>query len=166
MSHINTRNWIGAVLLAAALVGSAAREAAASSITIGNPASGEINTFPFGGAYAALLATRYQQVYSGSLFGGSFSIDAVSFYAADAPGLSGTNANGTYTLSLSTTSAGVNGLSSNLASNVGTDTEVSFRVRCPRIRPPLETCSRSHWPLRSPSIRRTATFCWTCNSAA
>jgi hypothetical protein len=115
-------------IIAAALMVGSARTAGASPITIGNPGSGEPNTFPFGGTYSADGATEYQQVYEGSLFGGAVAIDSISFYAAQS---SGTNANGTYTLSLSTTTATVNGLSTTFASNVGADSATFFSGTLP-----------------------------------
>src|SRR5579863_2482910 len=95
--------WAVAGIVAASLMVGTAQIAGAGPITIGNPSSPFVNTFPFGGQYAARGATEYQQVYEGSLFGGStVAIDSISFYAAES---SGTNADGTYTLSLSTTTA-------------------------------------------------------------
>jgi hypothetical protein len=117
------RGWVVGGVVAAALVVCSAQAASASQITIGNTLSGESNTFPFGGSYAGLGATEYQQVYEGSLFGGSVSINSVSFYAGLAGGV---DADGTYTLSFSTTSAAVNALSTNFATNVGPDSATFF----------------------------------------
>jgi len=101
-------------------------------VTVGNISSGESNFIPFGGAYANNDGgTEYQQVYLGSLFGTSpFLIGSVTFYAAPstAPAL---NADGTYTLSLSTTTAPVGGLSTNFASNVGPDSYTFFSGTLP-----------------------------------
>jgi hypothetical protein len=96
-----------------------------ADVTVGDVNSGEINTFPFGGAYAGDGATEYQQVYASSNFTSvPFLINTITFYSA--PGFSGVNADGTYTLSLSTTSAPVDGLSTNFASNIGPDNTTIF----------------------------------------
>jgi hypothetical protein len=105
--------------------------ASATTITVGtvSVATGA-NTFPFGGFYQDTAhATRYQQVYNGSLFGpADLLIDSISFYASATGSV---DANGSYTLSLSTTSASVNGLSTNMASNVGGDAETFFSGALP-----------------------------------
>jgi hypothetical protein len=67
-------------------------------------------------------------VYAGSLFGGPATIDAVTFYASSDAGV---NADGTYLHSLSTTSAPVNGLDSNMAKNVGPDFDTFFSGTLP-----------------------------------
>ncbi len=113
---------LGIALLTLAL----APSSRGGDVTVGNISSGESNFIPFGGAYANVGATEYQQVYLGSLFGTSpFLIGSVTFYAAPdtAPAL---NADGAYTLSLSTTTAPVGGLSTNFASNVGPDSYTFF----------------------------------------
>ncbi len=111
-----------------------AGSASADPITIGNPLSREANSFPFGGYYSdGTGATEYQQVYEGSLFGASpFAIGSISFYAAES---GDTNANGTYVLSLSTTSQAVNGLSTNFAANVGPDSLTVFDGTLPPFPP-------------------------------
>jgi hypothetical protein len=98
-------------------------------ITFGNPASAEANDFPFSGLYQDVdAATRYQQVYVGSNFGGSpIEIGSVIFYAYGVP----VNADGTYILSLSTTSAAVDALDSNMATNVGADNFTFFSGTLP-----------------------------------
>jgi len=119
---------LGIALLTLAL----APSSRGGDVTVGNISSGERSFFPFGGAYATgQEATEYQQVYLGSLFDTSpFLIGSVTFYAAPgfAPAL---NADGTYTLSLSTTTAPVGGLSTNFASNVGPDSYTFFSGMLP-----------------------------------
>ncbi|HEY2156646.1 MAG TPA: PEP-CTERM sorting domain-containing protein [Isosphaeraceae bacterium] len=121
--NVRCIRYFGAGLLALALA-----PGAWGDVTIGNVNSGEGNNFPFGGAYQdSFAANRYQQVYSGALVGGPTEITFVSFYAS----ASGQNANGTYTLSLSTTSAAVNGLDSNMANNVGPNVDTFFSGTLP-----------------------------------
>jgi hypothetical protein len=109
--------------LGAGLLALAVAPAVRGDVTIGNVNSGEGNNFPFGGVYQdGDGADRYQQVYLGSLFGGPVTIGAITFYTQG----SGQNADGTYTLSLSTTSAPVNGLDTNMANNVGPDVDTFF----------------------------------------
>ncbi len=105
---------------------------ARGDVTVGNPSSGEFNGFPFGGNYQdGFDADRYQQVYNGALFGGPMMITSVSFYA----GFGFTNADGTYILSLSTTSAAVNGLDTNMANNVGPNVDTFFDGTLPEYPP-------------------------------
>ncbi len=126
MSH-RFASCLCAALLSLALV-PAGR---ADQLTIGNVNSGEINAFPFSGTYQDNFgADRYQQVYNSSLFGGSpTSISSITFYATG--GGFGPNADGTYTLSLSTTAASVNGLDTDMANNVGPNDETFFSGTLP-----------------------------------
>jgi len=100
------------------------------TVTYGNAALGEVNTFPFGGSYQTVWeATEYQQVYSGTQFGsGAFAINSVSFF--NGPNVSAL-ADGTYVISISTTSAGVGALDSNMANNIGADNETFFNSTLP-----------------------------------
>jgi hypothetical protein len=102
-----------AVLLAvAALCGSAS----ADTVTIGTSASP--NAYPFG--WPGYLG-EYQQVYSGSLFSGPVDITAITFFGV------GTNSiTGNYTLDFSTTSAGVDSLSTSYAANIGANNAQFF----------------------------------------
>lgn len=103
--------------------------AAAALITFGDPGSAEANGFPFGGWYqSSFNADRYQQVYDGALFGGTSAIQSVSFYAFAG---AGTNADGAYTLALSSTSRAVNALSTSMADNVGGDSVTFFSGTLP-----------------------------------
>jgi hypothetical protein len=103
-----------------------AQSANATTVTFGNVLSGQSNGFPFGGNYqTGFSANRYQQVYEGDLFGvGDFVISAISFYGAN--NTLGGNADGTYTMSLSTTFSAVNGLNTNMSLNVGADSSTFF----------------------------------------
>ena len=87
----------------------------ASTITIGSEYSN--NVFPFSYDYAG----EYQQVYSALDFSGPVLITAISF-----PELYATQGSevGTYSIRFSTTSAGVNGLSTTYAQNIGADNSV------------------------------------------
>jgi len=87
---------------------------------IGAPGTGP-NCFPFT-CYNVQgnPSTRYQQVYAASNFtSGPISINQISFFLS--PLNAGPLNTGTYTISLSTTAAAVNGLSSTFASNLGAD---------------------------------------------
>jgi uncharacterized protein (TIGR03382 family) len=126
MSH-RFASCLCAALLSLALV-PAGR---AGELTIGNVNSGEFNAFPFSGSYQDTFgADRYQQVYNSFLFGANqVSISSITFYAAGSH--FGPNADGTYTLSLSTTAASVNGLDTNMANNVGLNDETFFSGTLP-----------------------------------
>jgi hypothetical protein len=89
----------------------------AGSITVGvyNTAT----VFPFGFPVEG-PGTRYQEAYSSSLFSGPISITGIDFFLA--PGHPNTLYNATFTLSLSTITAGVNDLSdTNFNGNLGAD---------------------------------------------
>jgi hypothetical protein len=101
-----------AFLLLAAMGG-----ASASTITIGTAAFP--NIYPFG---TTSYAGEYQQVYSGTLFGGPVDITGITFF--ETRGASAIS--GTYTLNLSTTAAGVNSLGTSYASNLGADNTQFF----------------------------------------
>ena len=75
---------------------------------IGNPPDpGSGNSFPFGSAYNA----EYQQVYSNSNFsGGPISITDIYFYNTQYNSGATSTPSGTYTVSLSSTTAGVGSL--------------------------------------------------------
>jgi hypothetical protein len=68
----------------------------------------------------------YEQVYSSSAFSGTVSISSLTFYFASQFGGSSLFINGNYLIELSTTSAPVNGLSSNLLANIGGDNQTFF----------------------------------------
>ena len=110
-----------AVLLAGALSLVGAGTAVAQ--TFGTNQGG--NYFPFGCNGCA--GSPYQQVYASGPFGASpVFINSITFYS---DGLQ-TFSDNTFTYRLSTTSAAVNGLSSNQASNVGAD-DALFAITTP-----------------------------------
>jgi hypothetical protein len=118
---------LGVGLLALATLSSTSR---AGELTYGSVSNNEINAFPFGGNYQnGFGATEYQQVYNASEFGsGVFAINSVTYFNGF---FASTLADGTYTVSISTTSAAVNGLSTNMASNIGADNETIFSGSLP-----------------------------------
>jgi hypothetical protein len=93
----------------------------AAPLTIGTPTGN--NCFPFGCHLSGAASTTYQQVYAASAFvGGPLAISGLSFIST-----SGAPNGGTYTLSLSTTPAAVNGLDlATFANNVGGDNTQVF----------------------------------------
>jgi hypothetical protein len=68
---------------------------------------------------------HYQQVYSASQFPGITEINSLTFFQSTVTGTT-TVLNGTYQVSLSTTTRPVNGLSSNIADNIGADNAQIF----------------------------------------
>lgn len=96
--------------------------AAASSITIGLPASSG-NAFPFGGPGMNPNPTRYQQVYSSAAFPAPMDIGAIQFFLDQFFG--GNLASGTFTLSFSTTAKAVDALdTANFNNNLGADNQL------------------------------------------
>ena len=93
----------------------------ADTIVIGNPPdSGSGNSFPFGSAYNA----EYQQVYSNSNFSGignPISITDIYLYNTQFNSGAGSTPSGTYTVNLSSTTAGVGSLSGSFSANEGAD---------------------------------------------
>jgi hypothetical protein len=94
----------------------------AAPIVVGTPAdSGTGNAFPFGGSFNG----EYQQVYSSSLFSGPILITGLEFFDTQSDGGGTALTGGTFTISLSITSADWDTLSGTLANNIGADeTEV------------------------------------------
>lgn len=92
----------------------------AQAVVIGTPGNGQTIGFPFG----ANPGGRYQQVYGSDLFNqGSIRITGLSFFASSSP--TAPLASGNYTLSLSTTTRGIDGLEDLLNTNVNaTDAQV------------------------------------------
>lgn len=89
---------------------------------IGQPAdSASGNCYPFGCGYNG----EYQQVYSASAFSGPITIGELDFFNTQEAGATAMNS-GTWTISLSTTSADWNTLSGNYASNLGANNTVVF----------------------------------------
>ena len=113
-------------LAAVVIVSLAATDAQA--VLVGTPGqAGQSVGFPFG----ANPGGRYQQVYDSSLFTtGAVSVTGLSFYSASAPA---TLASGPFTLSLSTTSRGVDQLASPFDSNVGANSATVFSGTLPAL---------------------------------
>jgi len=103
--------------------------APAQALVIGAP--GDANTgncYPFG---CTGWGTEYQQVYASTDFSGPITITDIRFYHLNYSADAGTLNSGTFTFSLSTTSAPVNGLSSTLANNLGLDNTQVFSGTLP-----------------------------------
>jgi PEP-CTERM motif len=121
--------------LVAMALGSIAIAPASAALVVGAPGDtieGGGNCFPFGCAEAWL--PEYQQVYAAADFGGpgTFEIAGLEFYHTIAVG--GALNFGTFTISLSTTSAAVNGLDTAiLSNNVGADNTVVFNGTLPAL---------------------------------
>jgi len=96
--------------------------AMAGTVVVGLPATtGEGNCFPFGCSYSG----EYQQVYSASQFSGPVTISDLEFYNTQYDSGATAMNSGTWDISLSTTSADWDTLSSTFASNIGSNnTEV------------------------------------------
>lgn len=97
---------------------------ASNAVVIGSPASsGTGNCFPFG---CTGWQSTYQQVYGSSNFASAFTINSLSFYHTEIGPSAQFPALGTYTISLSTTLAAVDGLSLNPVNNIGLDNTTVF----------------------------------------
>jgi hypothetical protein len=113
---------IGAFLLLAGT----SKPALADIVTGLPPASGNGVCLAFGCNYAAGGTGEYQQVYTSSLFSGPITITGLDFYNTQLnSGATGMNT-GTFTISLSTTSANWNSLSTTPANNIGSDNTQVF----------------------------------------
>ena len=113
------------LLLIVCAVGLTAMRASADGTLIANsPAdSGTGNCYPFGCPYDA----EYQQVYANSQFTvGTFTITKLVFYNTQRNGGAATLTSGTWTISLSTTSATPATLSPTFAANIGADNRQVF----------------------------------------
>jgi hypothetical protein len=105
----------------------------ASTFLVGAGAGGS-NCFPFGCEPIRGGDGVYQQVYAASDFTGPLSIAGLTFYNSNHPG--GSLNAGTFTVSLSTTTAPVDGLNtSNFAANIGADDTVVFSGTLPTLTP-------------------------------
>lgn len=108
------------ILAAALMLGLAVTgPVAAGTITIGANTGG--SPWPFTGSYLA----EYQQIYDGSLFSGPVNINQITFFPA-ALSPNPPLIKGTFTLSLSTTSASVSNPSLVFADNLGADNALFF----------------------------------------
>lgn len=107
-------------LVAAVAAGCVALPAQAATIVVGNGNVG--NAFPFGsGSFGD--RTQYQQVYSNKVFSAPILIRSVSF---ERVGGGTTLADGTVTLSASTTNAAVDALSTDFTANIGGNNSTVF----------------------------------------
>jgi hypothetical protein len=114
--------FIGAIIVSGATPGSA------SVVDVGNPGD-VVNSIPFG---STVWGTEYQQVYNSSDFSGAITITQIIFLDTTDPG--GQTDGGTFTLSLSTTSAQVGALNlSNLSANIGTANTVVYSGSLPAL---------------------------------
>jgi hypothetical protein len=94
-----------------------------ADVTIGLPADNSTgNCFPFGCAYSG----DYQQVYTSSQFSGPITITNLEFFNTQYDSGATAMNSGNWTISLSTTSADWNNLSSTFASNIGPDNTQVF----------------------------------------
>jgi hypothetical protein len=110
------------LVLAVAICGMWAAPAKADT-TVGLPADADTgNSFPFGSAYSGL----YQQVYTRSQFSGSLTITQLDFFNTSDDSFATAMNSGNWTISLSTTAADWNTLSSTYASNLGADNTPVF----------------------------------------
>ena len=108
------RKVVRSVALIAAVVSLASPQTTQAQL-VGSPTSG--NCFPFG-CVGNGSGTVYQQVYAASNFSGSGTLQQINFFQF---GTGGSLRSGTYDIYVSTTSAAVNGLSSDFDSNRGAD---------------------------------------------
>jgi hypothetical protein len=113
---------VGVLLVFAALT-----PATAGPVIVGTPAdAGTANCFPFGCKYDTYTNGTYQQVYTQSLFTGPITITGLEFYNTQNNGGATAMNTGTFTISLSTTAADWNTLSTVAASNIGVDNTQVF----------------------------------------
>jgi hypothetical protein len=100
---------------------------ASASLVVGAPGNGG-NYIPFGSIAGF---PEYQQVYASSDFSGTITIDDLQFFTA--AGGMGTPNPGNFIISLSTTSAPVNGLSTSLSQNMGPDNKTVYNAALPAV---------------------------------
>ncbi len=119
------RGFAVLIVLGLAVCFSFTPTANAATITVGSFDTG--NCYPFlcnDTGISSGQSIEYQQVYASSAFSGPVSITALTFFFASEFGGSSLVLDGSYKVSLSTTSAPVNGLSSTAANNIGPDNTV------------------------------------------
>jgi len=114
----------GTSILTLLLVLAFAAAPAFADLTIGLPANSN-NCFPFGCAYSN-FGSEYQQVYSSTQFSGPIDITDLEFFNTLIDYGATTMNSGTWTISLSTTSADWDTLSSTYANNIGSDNTQLF----------------------------------------
>ena len=114
---------VGVLLVFAALT-----PAMAGTVIVGTPADTNTgNCYPFGCNYDKYVADgQYQQVYTQSLFTGPITITGLEFYNTQENGSATAMNTGTFTISLSTTAADWNTLSTVAASNIGSNNTQVF----------------------------------------
>ncbi len=96
----------------------------AGTIIVGGPAdTSNGNANPFGSAFSG---EDYQQVYTSSLFSGPMTIIGLKFFNTAVNDSPTATSPGTFTISLSTTSADWDTLSSTLANNIGGNNTLVF----------------------------------------
>jgi hypothetical protein len=124
--HPRTRAYpLGVALGLLSLI---ALPATAGLIIVGNPPDNETgNCFPFGCNYDHYPGPgEYQQVYQNTQFGGPIQITGLQFYNTQSDTGATSMNTGNFQISLSTTSANWNTLSSTYANNIGPDNTMVF----------------------------------------
>jgi hypothetical protein len=119
------RGFAVLIVLGLAVCFSFTPSANAATVTVGSFDAG--NCYPFlcnDSGTSSGQSIEYQQVYASSAFSGPVSITALTFFFASEFGGSSLVLDGSYKVSLSTTSAPINGLSSIAANNIGPDNTV------------------------------------------
>lgn len=110
-------------MIALALCGTAM----AGTLVVGTPADSLGNCYPFGCNYDSWSPSGiYQQVYTSGLFSGPITITGLEFYNTIESGSATAMNAGTFTVSLSTTTADWNTLSGTPANNLGADNTPVF----------------------------------------
>ncbi|HEY1886101.1 MAG TPA: PEP-CTERM sorting domain-containing protein [Roseiarcus sp.] len=121
---MNSKTAVAAAALAYPFLGCAP----ASALVIGAPATGG-NFIPFGSIAGY---PEYQQLYAAADFSGPITIDDLEFFTVPDSG-TGTPNPGVFTISLSTTSAQVNALSTTLSSNLGSNNTAVYDATLPAV---------------------------------
>jgi PEP-CTERM motif len=116
---------VGKNALAGAVLGLGfmAAMSATADVIVGTPADPDIgNCFPWGCPYNA----EYQQDYASSDFSGPITITELEFYNTQSNSMSTKLPTGSWTISLSTSSADPGSIGGNFAANLGGDNTVVF----------------------------------------
>ena len=131
--------------------------AASAQVVVGAPGDpGHGNCYPFGCTSLGVQfgwGPEYQQVYNSTDFSGPITISSLTFYNHNfiAPGISSQVDSGTFQISLSTTSAAVNGLDINtLSNNIGGDNTVVYDTSLPSLSGPGGIGGELTIPLSTP----------------
>jgi len=120
LSAVKAHRIVRASVVAILMWAGQTNQSVASFITVGTNDGGS-NVFPYGspqGGSNAVYQGDYQQLYSSSAFSGPVVINNIGF-ASTTPG--GIQESETLTISLSTTSYGLNDLTANYNTNLGAD---------------------------------------------